>query len=67
MKTKLHCEEVEVGTPGLIWFYGISTTVDYSIPNPFLYKCIEYTISKHITFLKEPEVILFLLIYFPHS
>ena len=22
---------------GLIWFYGISTIVDYLMPNPFLY------------------------------
>ena len=22
---------------GLVWFYSISTTVDYLMPNPFLY------------------------------
>ena len=44
---------------GLIWFYGISTTVGHFMPNPF-YKYIKYMISKHIlkiTFLNKPELI----------
>ena len=30
---------------GLVWFYGISTIVGYSIPNPVLFQTIQFGIS----------------------
>ena len=37
----------EDGSLGLIWFYGISTTVGHSMPNPF-HTFIKFMIFKHI-------------------
>ena len=45
----------------LVGFYGISTLVGYSMPNPF-YTYSSNMISKHIllvTFLNKPELIFF--------
>ena len=59
---------------GLVWFYGISTIVSYSMPNPFLYiliflfRTIQFSISTVFVFSQlNVRTVLFQIIQFSMS